>query len=185
MRWNGFLGSVLYAAAAAVLYLPCLVLTAPFLGLGPARGLYLAATVAVYVGGLVPRPGRALGAGLLAGALGLGVLAVAGALPQVAVGLAIVLAFTRSGVLYGSRPARAWLLEASLVAGGLGVASLLVGPSEASVAFALWGFYLVQASFFLVGGVREREAEPPAARDPFERAYASALALLEDDPGRG
>jgi hypothetical protein len=48
------------------------------------------------------------------------------------------------------------------------------------VAFAIWGFFLVQSFFFLLGGVAERAATP-AGLDPFEVARARAVALMEGD----
>jgi hypothetical protein len=71
-------------------------------------------------------------------------------------------------------------METCLLAGGLGLSRFLAGPNPLQIALAIWGFFLVQSFFFLVGGVAER-AEVAAGLDPFELARARALALLEGD----
>jgi hypothetical protein len=70
--------------------------------------------------------------------------------------------------------------ETCLLAGGLGLARFLAGPDTLQVAFAIWGFFLVQSFFFLLGGVAER-AERPSGLDPFEVARARAVALMEGE----
>ena len=103
-----------------------------------------------------------------------------GSLSGLALALAASVSFLRSGLLYESRPARAWAFELLLTGGGLALAASLLGRSELTMALAIWGFFLVQSGFFLVGGVREAPA-PTARPDPFEAAHARALALVEDD----
>ena len=73
-------------------------------------------------------------------------------------------------------PLPRWLL----IAGGLGLARFLAGPDTLQMAFAIWGFFLVQSFFFLVGGIAER-VETTAGLDPFEVARSRALALMEGD----
>jgi hypothetical protein len=91
-----------------------------------------------------------------------------------AVASAGLIACGRSGILYRSRPLRALVLESLLAAGGLVFAGQLAG---ASLALAAWGYFLVQSLFFLVGGIEARPDPGPA--DPFERARAELLALLD------
>ena len=180
MRWNSFPRSLGFAAGAAAGYLPFLMLAAPLLGLATARGIYLAALVPLYVVGIAPRRAGGIGAALLGGLLALGALVVTGSLSGLALALAAIASFLRSGLLYESRPARAWALELLLTGGGLALAASLLGRSELTTALAIWGFFLVQSGFFLLGGVREALA-PIARSDPFEAAHARALALVEDD----
>jgi hypothetical protein len=57
-------------------------------------------------------------------------------------------------------------------------ARFLAAATPFATALAVWGFFLVQSVFFLVGGVQPRR-EPGPQPDPFEDAHARALALLD------
>jgi hypothetical protein len=70
-------------------------------------------------------------------------------------------------------------VEATLLGGGLVLARWLATPGPLGVVLALWGFFAVQAGFFLVGGVGERPREAGGV-DRFEAARRRALALLDD-----
>ena len=61
--------------------------------------------------------------------------------------------------------------------GGLVFARFLFGPTVTALVLALWGFFLVQSLYFLLGG----KHAPSLARhpDPFQDAYARATALLD------
>jgi hypothetical protein len=70
--------------------------------------------------------------------------------------------------------------ETLLLAGGLALARFLAGPDTLQVAFAIWGFFLAQSFFFLLGGVGERSHDAGiAGLDPFEVARARAVELME------
>ena len=180
MRWNGFGRSLLFAALAAAAF-PIFALVAnPLLGWAPALSLYLVGIAAVYAAGLAPRRSRAALAAGIASALGVGVLLLAPSVGTVAAGAALIVGVCRSGILYRSRRARALVMETCLLAGGLALARFLAGPDTAQMAFAIWGFFLVQSFFFLLGGVTAR-TETTAGLDPFEVARSRALALMEGD----
>lgn len=78
----------------------------------------------------------------------------------------------------GGRRARAFAWGAVLAVAGLVFARWLLTPSLLGGALALWGFGFVASLRCLVPG-----AEPciPEDGDPFERARARALALLEEE----
>ena len=177
MRCNSFLRSVIYAALASLGYVPYATLVSPLLGPEGSLGLYLVGVTALYLAGLAPRRrfGMALGGGLL----GLGAFVLAGSTGALIVALAAFLGLVRSGFLYRAQPARAALLEGLLLGGGLLFGRFLVDPSAPGIALAIWGFFLVQSLFFLVGGIRAR-SEPETRLDPFEEARSRALSLLED-----
>ena len=180
MRCYGFARSLLFAAVAAGVF-PIFALVAdPVLGWAPALSLYLVGIAAVYSAGLAPRRSRAVFVAGIASALGAGVLLLAPSVGTVAAGAALIVGVCRSGVLYRSRRARALVAETILLAGGLGLARFLAGPDTLQMAFAIWGFFLVQSFFFLLGGVAER-SEQSAGLDPFEVARARALTLMEGD----
>ena len=69
------------------------------------------------------------------------------------------------------------MAEACLLTGGLASAAILGGPSVRGIAFAVWGFFLVQSFCFLIpfGGVGARCA---GRADPFDAAHARAMGLL-------
>ncbi len=182
MRWNGFARSLLFAAVAAGAFPVFALLANPILGRANVLSLYLLGIAVLYVVGLAPRRSRAVVAAGIASALGVGVLLLAPSLGTIAAGAALIVGVCRSGVLYRSRRARALLTETILLAGGLGLARFLAGPDTLQVAFAIWGFFLVQSFFFLLGGVAERaDSGGPAGLDPFEVARARAVALMEGD----
>jgi hypothetical protein len=180
MRWNGLGRSLLFAAVAAGAFPVFALVANPVLGRASALSLYLLGVAALYVAGLTPRRSRGIAATGIAAALGAGVFLLAPSIGTIAAGAALIVGLCRSGVLYRSRRARALLTETCLLAGGLGLARFLAGPDTLQVAFAIWGFFLVQSFFFLLGGVAER-AEVPLGLDPFEVARARAMALMEGD----
>jgi hypothetical protein len=180
MRWNSFARSLLFAAFAAAAFPVFALVADPVLGRALALSLYLLGISAVYVAGLAPHRSRAALVAGIASALGAGVLLLAPSVGTVAAGAALIVGVCRSGVLYRSRRARALVAETCLLAGGLGLARFLAGPDTLQVAFAIWGFFLVQSFFFLLGGVAER-TESATGLDPFEVARARAIALMEGD----
>jgi hypothetical protein len=177
MRWNTFARSILFAALAAGFALPWRALTRPIFGREWAVVLYLVFVVAAYLGGLAPERRRGIAAFVVSVFVGAAVALAASAPAEVALGLGALLAVGRSGFLYRAPTARAVLIETVLVGGGLVFARFLAGHSPLSLALALWGFFLVQSFYFLVGGVRVRGGGRHP--DPFQDAYGRALALLE------
>lgn len=168
-----------FGAFAGLGSIPWTMLAAPVFGRGWALSAYCLMAAVCYALAIAPSWHRALAAGafaaLLAAATGL--LAPT---PAVAVtGAVLIVAVTRSGLLYRSKPARALLLEAVLAFGGLVAASALAGPPPLGSALAIWTFFLVQSPYFLIGGTESRDSEEPRI-DPFEQARKRALALMED-----
>jgi hypothetical protein len=174
---NDFGRSLLFAAVAgAGACLVPILAPHPSAALGLLR-LYLVGCAVLYVAGLAPRLGAALRAGAVAAALAALLLLLPLGIPGTALGAAGIVAVLRSGLLYRARPLRSALCEAALLAGGLGLAALLVdGRLGITLALGIWGYFLVQSVFFLIGGVTPRRAEGP--QDPFDRARAELLALL-------
>jgi hypothetical protein len=180
MRWNGFARSLVFAALAAGAYPVFALPLNPVLGPAQTLSLYLIGIAVLYVAGLAPRRARAIATAGVASVLGVGVFLLAPSVGTIAAGAALIVGVCRSGVLYRSRRARALVAEICLLAGGLGLARFLAGPDTLQVAFAIWGFFLVQSFYFLLGGVRERTETTPNL-DPFEVARTRAMALMEGD----
>ncbi len=176
MSWNGFGRSLVFAAAAAFGWWLVHPLAGALLGTSLAARLYLAFLVPLYVAGIGHDRRRALHASVV---LGIGAAVVTWlALPfgATCVALASGLGVARSGWLHQARPFRAWLTEVVLLGAGLALADFLIQAPAATLAYGIWGFFLVQSAFFLVGGVAPRQPEP--TRDPFDLARARLDALL-------
>jgi hypothetical protein len=178
MRCNPFVRSALFAAAAALAWWPWVLLAGPMLGWSTARACYLVGITVLYVGGLSAGTQRGLTVAAVAGLVAVGVALVVHTLAELAFGLAAVLGVARSLVLYRAAPARAVATEVFLLIGGLTFARFLSGPAVPSLGLAIWGFFLIQSLFFIVGGIRSR-SPAPRHTDPFDEAHQRAVALLE------
>lgn len=154
-----------------------LALAGPPLGHALAIQAYGVGTAAAYAAALAPNLRRALLASGTVVAAGLLLLALPLRLPLLVVGLSLVVAFCRSGLLHRSPGLRGWALEGLLQGGGLLLATFLASDGALSLAAATWGYFLVQALFPLVGGVQLRRREPRG--DPFDEARARLEALLD------
>jgi hypothetical protein len=177
MRWNTFLRSTLFAAMSAAAYGPFVTIVGPLLGLRSAAGLYAVALATCYVAGLAATGRRRLvSAGAIA-MLGLGLVVWRLPPSEVAVSLAVMLGVVRSRVLYRARRSRGLVIEAALVGGGLWFAAFLMASPVLSIALAIWGFFLVQGLFFLVG--RTLRGASAGGTDPFDQAHARAVAVLD------
>jgi hypothetical protein len=100
---------------------------------------------------------------------------------ELALSLGALIGAVRSGLLYRARPLRAILTEVALALGGLLFARFLLGPSAIAVMLAIWGYFLVQSTFFLIPGTKHGRSRA-SGPDPFELAHARALALLDEQP---
>ena len=179
MRWNGFGRSVVFAAVAAAGLAPFMLLVSPWLGQVEALLAYAWLPAAVYPLGLSASVRRRVPGAAITLAAAVAVALVEPGARATLIAAAITLAVVRSGTLYARRFPRAIVVETGFVLGGLAIASALLGASILSATLAVWGFYLVQSVFFLVGGSRwERRPRIPA--DPFEAARDRALAVLDD-----
>jgi hypothetical protein len=177
IRLDSFGRSAAFAAVAALGWMPWAIVVAPILGWPAARAVYLVGVTAVYAGGLAESPPRRASVALVVALAG-GLLAlVARGTPELCIALAAALGVARSGFLHRAAPARGVAIEAVLLVGGLLFARFLVG-GPLGTALAVWGFFLLQSCFFLMGGVggSARAGRHP---DPFEEAWARATDVLE------
>jgi hypothetical protein len=170
-----------FGAVAALGSVAYLVAMRPWLGASLALSSYCVATVVLYIVAIAPNWSRGIRIGLLAGALGAATLAFAPSATVAVLGASVLLGLMRSGFVFRARPGRALLIELGLLAGGLLLANALAGTGSLGLAMAIWGFFLVQSGYFLLGGIGERsESEPDI--DPFEQASVRAIRLMEDQP---
>jgi hypothetical protein len=178
MRVDSFARSAAFAALAALGWIPWLLVSAPLLGGAAARVLYLVAVTALYAGGLASSPPRRASVTVVVALVGTALAFVTSGLSELCIALAALLGTARSGVLHRARPIRAVAIEGTLVVGGLLFGRFLAGGTPLGMALALWGFFLVQSCFFLVGGARTRALDPNRG-DPFEEVVARATEVLE------
>ncbi len=186
--WNGFGRSLLFAflcAGGAPFYLGLMQIVG---GWKLAFATYLLLAAAVYLAGVSRRPLRgiaAAGTALLCGSL---LLLFGASVSELALALAVLIGLFRSGLLHPARQknasgfARRFATEAGLIGAGLALGSYLFHGPLVPEASALWGFFLVQSAFFLIGGASaptRRDLSELHETDPFERACRRARALLQ------
>jgi hypothetical protein len=178
MRWSSFSGTLVFGAVCAALLPAFWLVLGPVMDRGDAAALYLALAGTLYTAGLAPTLRRSLCVGCAMGGLSLLLLSVSRDLVEVALGMALLLAGFRSFSLHQSGGLRTIAVEAALGLGGVALAGVAYGPGPVGIALAIWGYFLVQSIFFLVGGLRTRSLRP-SDEDPFDRARSQLLALLE------
>jgi len=183
MRVDSFTRTLVYGALAAAL-LPCApIALGGMLGVGGATKLYLLGVAGLYIAGLAPER-RSFVYALVLTSLALPLLAWATTtLPQAAFVAAAVVAIGRLLVAGRAQFAAAWPREIVLGGGGLALAMLIATPDALGSSLALWTFFLVQSLGSLLSGVGPgHPAFPSRDQDPFDRARASLLELLAEEP---
>jgi len=179
VRWDGFGHSLAFAACAAAGLSVAVTFGGPIFGDTAAARLYLIAAAGIYPAGLSPDRSRRVAALALAALAG-GVLALLPLdLRATAVGAAGIVAFARGVLLAEKRDLRALAIEAVLGVAGLAAAAHFARGGLFALCLALWGYFLVQSGYFLIGRRADRSDE--TARDPFDRARERLARLLEND----
>jgi len=175
-------------AAAAALAAPLFVaVMRPVFGAGETLSLYAIVVSAAYVFALAPRPTLGLGAAFALVLPALGLWIFGGSPAELAFLCAGLVGVLRSGWLRrdprpGTRFARSFAIEIGLLGGGLWLGAWVGQGSFFPVAMGVWGFFLVQSAFVLVGGPRAARARARAVAvvDPFEAAQRRARSLLDE-----
>lgn len=178
-RASGFGRTLVFGALAALGLPAALALGAPLFGNAPTLRAAVVGLALAYVAILARGAADRVAAVAAAAVGGAALLVLPLGTAHTAVGAAALVALCRSGLLHRRPLPRALALEAALAAAGLALAALFAGPGAPSLALAVWGYFLVQSAFFLVGGARR----PEAAVDPFDRACRRLQRLLEDARG--
>ncbi|MEE8523669.1 MAG: hypothetical protein V3T72_07030 [Thermoanaerobaculia bacterium] len=179
MRGDNLTGSLAFAAVAALAAVPWTLVMVPILWPASTVSAYALALAVLYPLWIAPTWRRGFVAAVLAGCLAAVVGVAAPGLSEAILGAALIVAVVRSGFLYRSNPARALVLEGTLLVTGLLFARALASSTPLGVGLGVWAFFLCQSLFFVASGVCERVAEEPAV-DPFVGARKKALALLEE-----
>lgn len=170
------LGGIAFAVVAASLAVVWQLATAR-LGLATAVGTFAVGAVVLDLLWIAPNLRRGVLAAAGAGVLLAFTTLVTPWLDAVLAASIVVLGVGRSGLLFRRSPARALAVEAVLLGSGLLLARLLAGPGPLGVGAAVWGFFLAQALYPAIGGVKPR-SDRPAGLDPFEDARRQALAAM-------
>lgn len=186
-RSGGFASSLVFAAFAALITVPFLMMANSFGSLRFAVGIGCLALVVGYVFVIAPSWSRGVRTALVAAGIGIVVVVIAPTKGAAVVGTIFVIGVLRSGFLYRSRPGRALVIETLLLSVGVLLAGILASSGYAPgytagvlrTALAVWGFFLVQSLFFVIGGVAQRAAESDGV-DPFVKAREQAMRLMED-----
>ena len=186
-RTGGFASSLGFAMFAALATVPFVLVAAPIVGGGTILVLGSLLLGTGYLLAIAPSWSRGVRIAMVALGLGI-VLAIAAPTKGAAVlGAVCVLGVLRSGFLYRSRPVRALVIETGLLSSGLLLASILASSGVAAgygsmglrFALAVWGFFLVQSLFFVLGGISVRPEETDGV-DPFVKAREEAMRIMED-----
>lgn len=178
MSWRSSAGSLLFAAFAGTLSYPLALVLTPIFGWWGAPGVVFTFWVVLYTVGLVRGAAPRALAALALSSLALCLHAVDASFASLAVALGAALALTRSAFVFRARPLRSVVVEAALGIAALGMLVFFGGGGPGATAFGVWGYFLVQSGYSLVGGWRER-APVSARRDPFDEACRQAERLLE------
>ncbi len=180
-RWDGFGRSLFFAAVAAAGLPVAVTFGAPLFGSTASVRAYLLLIAGCYAVGLSGERSRRLTALAMASVAGFALAVLPVGLAGTAVGAAAIIAIGRSGIAQRQRAWRACVIEGALGTAALGVASFLASGGLLALCLAVWGFFLVQSAYFLIGGRTARRDAAP--RDPFERARERLERLLDDELG--
>ncbi len=190
---NSFTRNLLFALVAAGGY-P--VYAAMFVGPLSPRAVfisYLTLCASAYLFGIARGPARATGAAALCVVSG-AFLWLSG-LSAIVVGmaLAVCIGVLRSGLLHAGDPdadpqnrpsfVRSFFIEAFLILGGLTLSRFMLNGGLFPIPLAIWGFFLVQSGFYLVGGLAQQLRETTDKEsdgDRFQQACRQAYAVIEN-----
>ena len=177
---NLLVGNLLFAAIAGLATVAYSLIAPPLFGFSTAWLWWCLFLTVRYLVAIAPNLGRALRIGMLAGAIGVGICVVAPGEGAALLGIAMLLGLMRSGFLFPRRLARSVAVELGLAGLSGLLAGSLAGPSSLSLGIAVWGFFLVQSLFFVIGGIQVRR--PDGAEDAFAKARREAMRVMEDLP---
>lgn len=191
--WNRFGTSLLFALLVGSIYPVYLGMAELVLGRKLAFAAYVLTGAAIYLLGIARQPTLGLGAAFATFGSGALLLLVGGTGAQLVMLTGLLIGVFRSGLLHcanerGSHGSfgRRFAREVVFIGGGLALAAYLSRGAMFPEALALWGFYLAQSGFFLLGGESARvrsERVPKPGPDPFAAAMKRAREVLAESGG--
>ena len=178
MRLGNLAGNLMFGAITGLATVAYSLVGPPLLGFSSAWLWWCLFLTVSHLVAIAPSLARGVRIGMLAGAIGVGIHMFAPGNTAAMLGMLLLLGLMRSGFLFPRRLARALAVELGLgsVAGLL--AGSLAGPSSLSLGIAVWGFFLVQSLFFVIGGFEVSGLGPTG--EAFEKAHREATRLMED-----
>jgi hypothetical protein len=179
-RWDSFGRSLAFAALAAAGLPVAVTFAGALIGDGDAARLYLIAAAGIYAAGLCPDRSRRFAAFASAAFAGMILALLPLDLRHTAIGAAGIVAFARGFLLPDTRNLRALAIEVAFGSAGLATAAWFARGGLLALCLAIWGYFLVQSGYFLIGARGPGYGE--TTRDPFDLARARLQRLLEDDP---
>ena len=180
LRLDSFAGSLVFAALAAAGLPVAVTFGGALFGAEAAVRLYAIGAAGAYAIALCPDRSRRVAALAFAAFAGAILALLPLDLRDTAIGAAGIVAFARGVLLAQGRTLRALAIEIVFAAAGLAAAAHFARGGLFALCLAIWGYFLVQSGWFLIGGHGTGAAE--RERDPFERARTRLQRLLEDDP---
>jgi len=177
MARSQFVRGLLFALLAGPLSWFALVLASPLFGEEQAFALYGLCCVAMYPLFIADKLRRGVRASVLAAALGLVAVVMFGRPIVLATLAPAILAVVRSAYLFPKPLARALFFELVFNVCALVALGFFYDGGAIGCAFASWSFWLIQSAFALLPGSASAPERSPS--DPFERAHAAAIQLLE------
>ena len=179
MTVRSFGGTLAFGIAAGVGFPGFAVLSSPLVGTHTALWLWIALGAIAY-SALLGQSWRERIAGAFIATLFLIPTAfLTDEIAGIAMGAALAVAIARSRLLGTHQIARTVAVEALLAAFGFAFVTALHGPGWFPISLAIWGWFLVQSLYFLIGGLMSEPA--PGDIDPFDLAHEQVSRILEQD----
>ncbi len=178
MGWNHFAGSLLFAVLAALGFPAARLIFDPMFGATLATQFYGVVAAALYALCIAPTLRRGIAGGGFVALLAAGLMLGGSRTSELALGLAVGVAVTRSALLYRARIASGVMIEVALGLASLALARWFAGPGVVAGSLALWGYFLVQSVYFLFAAAAPRRSEH--AGDAFDEACGRLQTLLRE-----
>ena len=179
MTVRSFAGTLAFGIAAGIGFPGFAVLSSPLVGTHTALWLWIALGAIAY-SALLGRGWRERITGAFIATLFLIPTAfLTSGIAGIAMGAALAVAIARSRLLGTRHIARTVAVESVLAAFGFAFVTALHGPGWFAISLAIWGWFLVQSLYFLIGGL---VSEPAAGDiDPFDLAHDQARRILDQE----
>ena len=176
---RSFSGTLGFGLAAGIGFPGFALLAAPFLGAPTALNLWLALGAISYSALLGRNWRERITGAFLAAVFVVPAALLAHGTASLAMGAALAIAIVRTHQLGTGRLARMIALEGMLAVLGFAFVTALSGPGWVAASLAIWGWFLVQSLYFLVGGLVAQGAD--ADVDRFDLAAREVARILEDE----
>ncbi len=180
MTVRSFGGTLGFGIAAGVGFPGFAVLASPIVGPHAALCLFVALGAIAYAALLGQGLRERVAGAFIAALFIVPTVLLTNEIAGVAMGAALAIAIARTRILGTSHLPRTVAVEAALAAFGFAFVTALDGPGWFPISLAIWGWFLVQSLYFLIGGLPAPVLEGDV--DPFDLASEQANRILEHEP---